>query len=69
MLERILVGANVAGGTIECGNDAAVMANDRRVKITSAPVGSIEVNAEFPKGLTITTGAAQADVTFVWRPL
>jgi hypothetical protein len=73
ILERIIVGKDVASSIIEVSNDPGDGDADVQIYIEGNTLlttsdGSIEVNAEFTKGIAADL-TNQTHVGFVWRPL
>jgi len=72
ILEKIIIGADVASSVIEVSNSPDDGDADVKIYLAGSTLmtscgGSIEVNAIFPKGICADI-ANQTHVTFVWRP-
>lgn len=73
VLERIIIGKDVANSIIEVSNDTADGDADVQIYLEGSTLlttsdGVIEVNAEFTKGISADL-TNQTHVGFVWRPI
>lgn len=73
LLERIIIGADVASGVIEISDSASDGDGDVKVYLAGSTLmtstgGSVEINAVFPSGIAADL-TNQTNVSFVWRPL
>ena len=70
ILERIIIGADVASAIIEVSDHASSGSGNTKIKLTGSSLmtatgGAIEVGAIFKNGVTANL-TNQTDVTFVW---
>lgn len=66
VLERLIVGAQASGGSIDVSNDPASGSADVRLHMVDPAPGSYDIGAYFDQGITINL-ATQTHVTAVWR--
>lgn len=72
ILERIIIGADVASSTIEVSDHASDGDGNVKILLTGSTLmtangGVVEVGALFKNGISADI-TAQSNVTFIWKP-